>query len=98
MSIRDTETGTEFDVRVIPRAKKSGIAGVRGDAFVVRLAAPPVEGAANDALVRFLAGMFGVPQRCVRVVSGEHHRQKRVAITGVNSETARAILSRGRPL
>lgn len=95
MSICDTETGTEFDVRVIPRAKTSAIAGIRNDAFLVRLAAPPVDGAANDALLRFLAATFGVPRRSVRIVSGEHHRRKRVAIAGVTAENAGTILSRG---
>ena len=95
MSIRDTETGAEFDVRVIPRAKTSAIAGIRDDAFLVRLAAPPVDGAANDALLRFLAATFGVPQRSVRIISGERHRRKRVAITGVTAANAGAILRRG---
>ena len=95
MSIRDTEAGKEFDVRVIPRARQSAIAGIRDDAFVVRLAAPPVEGAANDALLRFLAATFGEPRRSVRIISGERNRRKRIAITGVTAANARTILGRG---
>jgi uncharacterized protein (TIGR00251 family) len=80
-----------FDVRVIPRARKTECAGFRGDLLVVRLAAPPVEGAANAALIEFLASSLHVPRRAVRIVGGEHSRQKRVAIDGVTSEHIRAL-------
>ena len=80
-------------VRVIPRARKSEIAGTRDGALLVRLAAPPVEGAANDALIEFLAKRLGAPRRAVRIVSGERGRQKRVAIAGVKAEQVLALLS-----
>jgi uncharacterized protein (TIGR00251 family) len=80
-----------FAVRVIPRAGRTGVAGTRGDALVVRLAAPPVEGAANDALVEFLARAFDRPRREVRIVSGQSSRDKRVAIGGL----AEAAVARG---
>lgn len=67
-------------VRVIPRASKTEFAGERGGALVVRVAAPPVEGAANDALIEFFARHYGVPRRAVRIVGGEHSRVKRVEI------------------
>ena len=82
----------EFDVRVIPRAKKTERAGVRDDAVVVRLAAPPVDGAANDALIEFLASALGVRRSAVEIRSGEKSRRKRVAIAGVTVATVRAIL------
>jgi uncharacterized protein (TIGR00251 family) len=75
-------SSTIIDVRVIPRAGKSGIAGTRGNALLVRLNAPPVDGAANAELIEILADAFGVPRRCVEIVSGERSRQKRVRITG----------------
>lgn len=78
----------ELLVRVIPRAKKTEVAGVRGDAVVIRLAAPPVEGAANDALVAFLCDALQVPRRAVRIVGGEHGRQKRIAIDGWTAQAA----------
>ena len=65
---------------------------MRDDALVVRLAAPPVEGAANEALVEYFAGVLRLPRRAVRVVSGERSRQKRLAITGVTAEAVRQIL------
>jgi uncharacterized protein (TIGR00251 family) len=66
---------------------------VRDGAYVIRLCAPPVEGAANDALVEFLSTTLGLPRRAVRIVSGERSRQKRVAIEGVDDERVRAALA-----
>jgi uncharacterized protein len=81
----------ELLVRVIPRAKKTEAAGLRGDALLVRLNAPPVDGAANAALVDFLARRLRVPRSAVRIVSGERARLKRVAIEGVSEEQVRAL-------
>lgn len=75
-----------MDVRVIPRAGKSGIAGMRGDALLVRLNAAPVDGAANAELIEVLAEALGVPKRAVSIASGERSRQKRVRIEGVTNE------------
>jgi uncharacterized protein len=61
---------------------------MRGGALLVRLAAPPVDGAANDALIAFLAGVLDLPRRSIRVVSGEKSRDKRVAIEGMDESTA----------
>jgi len=83
-----------LDVRVIPRAKRTELAGERDGALVVRLAAPPVEGAANSALIDFLASVLDVPRGRIRVVSGEHSRRKRVTIAGMTTEDVRAILRR----
>ncbi len=85
--------GVTFAVRVIPRAGRTGAAGTRGDALLVRLAAPPVEGAANDALVAYLARAFDRPKRDVRIVSGQSSRDKRIAIDGVTEDTVARGLS-----
>jgi len=82
----------EIAVRVIPRAKKTEAAGERGGALVVRVAAPPVEGAANEALIDFLSASLRVPRRAIRIVSGEHGRLKRVAIEGVAAADVRRLL------
>ena len=81
-----------IDVRVIPRARKTESAGERDGAFLIRLAAPPVDGAANDALVAFLAETLDIPRRAIRIVSGERSRHKRVAIEGVGADDVRARL------
>jgi len=80
--IRQTSAGVELDVRVIPRAKRTEAAGLRNGALLVRLAAPPVDGAANTALVAFLASTLGVPSRAVQLLSGDRGRQKRILIAG----------------
>jgi uncharacterized protein (TIGR00251 family) len=75
-----------IDVRVVPRAGRSGVAGRRGDALLVRLNAPPVDGAANAELIEVLAEALGVPKRAVSIESGERSRRKRVRIDGVTDE------------
>jgi hypothetical protein len=75
-------------VRVQPRASRTEVAGPYGDALRIRLAAPPVDGAANEALVRFLADRLGVPRASVRLEGGATGRSKVVAIDGVDPATA----------
>lgn len=85
---------TIIDVRVIPRAGKSGIAGMRGDALLVRLHAAPVDGAANAELIEVLAEALGVPKRAVSIASGERSRQKRVRVEGVTIDFVDSKLRR----
>ena len=80
-----TGSGVFLDVRVIPRAARSQIAGRRNDALLVRLNAPPVDGAANAALVELFAQVLGIPKRNIEIVAGHRSRTKRVRITGVTS-------------
>ena len=82
--------GVILSVRVIPRAGRSGLAGTRDGALLVRLTAPPVEGAANAALVEVLAKALRVPKRQVTIVAGERNRLKRVRVEGVTEEFVRA--------
>ena len=77
---------------MIPRARKTALGGARDDAFVVRLAAPPVEGAANEALVDYFAALLRLPRRSVSIVSGERRRRKRVALAGVTAEAVRQLV------
>ena len=79
-------------VHVQPRARRSEIAGRHGDAIKVRLAAPPVDGAANEELVRFLAETLGVPRRAVRLTAGLTSRRKTVEIDGLTGAAALALL------
>jgi uncharacterized protein (TIGR00251 family) len=75
-----------LDVRVIPRAARPGLAGMRHGALLVRLSAPPVEGAANAELIQLLAKALDVPKRRVTIVAGERGRLKRVKLEGVTAE------------
>jgi uncharacterized protein (TIGR00251 family) len=80
-----------FDVRVIPRARKTECAGFRDDVLVVRVAAPPVEGAANAALIEFFAAALHVPRRAIQILSGDRGRRKRIAIDGVTRDQIRTL-------
>ena len=75
-----------LNVRVIPRARKTECAGFRDDVLVIRVAAPPVEGAANEALIEFLSSAFHVPRRSIQILGGDRGRRKRVAVDGVTTE------------
>ena len=75
-------------VHVQPRAKRSAAAGRHGDALRVRLAAPPVDGAANEELVRFLAEALDLPRRAVRLVAGRTSRRKVVELDGLTAAEA----------
>ena len=76
------EDGITLSLHVQPGAKKTALAGLHGDALKIRLAAPPVEGRANDALLEFIAELFDVPLRNVELKQGAQSRQKRVEIRG----------------
>jgi uncharacterized protein (TIGR00251 family) len=71
-------------VRVQPRAGRSRVAGRHGEALKVQVAAPPVDGAANAAVIELLAAWLGVPRRDVRLVHGERGRDKVVAIAAAD--------------
>jgi uncharacterized protein (TIGR00251 family) len=81
-------------IRVQPRASRSAIVGPHGDALKVRLTAPPVDGAANEELIRFLAKEFGVPQRAIEIVAGLSSRRKTVRVMGVTREEVQAVIGR----
>ncbi len=68
---------------VQPRASKTEVVGRHGDAIKIRVKAPPVDGAANEELIRFLAKRFKVPRKAVELVSGSSSRHKQIAIEGV---------------
>ena len=75
-------------VRVIPRASKNQIQGVLGDAIKIRLQAPPVEGKANEALVRFLADTLSLPARNIGLLSGATGRNTRLRLEGLDVAAA----------
>ncbi len=92
LRVQELDGRVRFAVHVQPRAARSEISGVRGDDLRVRLTAPPVEGAANAALVVLLADALGVPKRSVRIVSGESSRAKVVEIDGVDAAAVRRLV------
>jgi hypothetical protein len=92
IAVRETPQGAAFLVRVQPRARRTAVQGVVGDVLRVAVQAPPVEGRANEALIRFFAEIFSVPRSAVTLASGEHGRNKRVVITGRTAEQVLAVL------
>jgi len=84
-----------FQVRVKPRASRNAIEGEREGALVVRVTAPPVDGEANEALVRLLAARLHAPKSAVRILSGERGRLKRVGVRGVAAIAVHALASEG---
>lgn len=78
--VKAVEGGWELQIHVQPGAKTTEVAGMHGDRVKVRLAAPPVDGKANKALVAWLAELFGVPRSDVVLLRGERSRQKTVRI------------------
>lgn len=89
----DIAGGSVLALRVTPRAGRTSIAGVRGGRLLVRLAAAPVEGAANEALVRFLAGTLEIPNSRITLLSGERSREKCVRVAGLCAADVTSRLS-----
>ena len=79
---RNEGGGIVLTLHVQPGAKRSEVAGLHGDALKIRLAAPPIEGRANEALLRFIAELFAVPLRNVELLRGAQSRHKMVKVTG----------------
>jgi len=90
-AISDTPTGVRIDLRVIPRSPRTEIDGVRDGRLLLRVTAPPVDDAANDAVVETLARVLDVPKRSIRIVNGATSRNKTVEVAGMNGA---AVLAR----
>ena len=90
--IRPTATGVELDVRVIPRARETRLAGERNGALLVRVSAPPVDDAANERLFEYFARLTQRPRSAIRLVSGARGRAKRLAIDGISLDSMRKLI------
>lgn len=86
MNISEEDGAVIFNVRVAPRASKTVAASEIDGALKVRVAAPPVDGAANEELRRFLAAKFDVAKSAVEILSGHASKMKRVRVAGVSRE------------
>ncbi len=85
ITIRDTPSGATFQVRVQPRARKDAIVGEIGEALKLAVAAPPVEGRANEACIVFLAELLNVPRSSVTIAAGQSSRNKVVRVAGLSA-------------
>ena len=89
------ESGNEitFAVKVQPRARRDAVVGELGDALKLALTAPPLEGRANDACIRFLAEFLKVPRSSITIASGHSTRNKIIRIAGLTASEFRARLN-----
>jgi hypothetical protein len=94
LRITEKDGGVVLNVRVQPRARRNEIAGVHGEALKIALTAPPVEGAANDACIAFLAKRFALPRSHVTIVAGHASRNKIIRLQGINKAQFEAALAR----
>jgi len=90
--LRQGERQTTLTLHIQPGAKKTEIAGVHGDALKIRLAAPPVDGKANAALIAFVADRLGLAKSAVTVKSGHSSRRKVVEVTAAPADTVTRLL------
>ncbi len=93
--VQDTKDGAILTIHIQPRASTTECVGIHGDAIKIRVAAPPVDGAANDRLIRFLARQLSVPTTSVQIHSGSGGRHKRVLVKGTTSQLVMARLNLG---
>ena len=89
--VQDTKDGAILTVHVQPKASSTECVGIHGDALKIRVAAPPVDGAANDELIRFLARRLSIPVTSVQIHSGVGGRHKHVLVKGT---TAQLVMTR----
>ena len=93
--VQDTKDGAILTVHIRPRASTTECVGIHRDAIKIRVAAPPVDSAANDELIRFLARRFSIPSTSVQIHSGAGGRHKRVLVKGATAQLVMARLKLG---
>ncbi len=91
--VKETGNGVIFHIHVVPKSAKNECAGIQGDAIKLKITAPPVEGQANDACIRFLSDLLGVKKNQVTIISGHKSRKKTVAIQGKGKKEIEAVFS-----
>lgn len=93
--LREVPGALELAVRVQPRASRTRVVGEHDGMLKIQLAAPPVDGEANAALLEFLAKELGVPRRQVTLAAGDTSRRKRVRVEGLGAAAVEAVMSGG---
>ena len=93
LRVNQLDGRVRFSVRVQPRASRSEVVGLHGDAIKLRLSAVPADGAANDELVRVLADVFAVGTRAVKIIAGQRSRSKLVEVEGITERTVREVIA-----
>ncbi|HYA14540.1 MAG TPA: DUF167 domain-containing protein [Syntrophales bacterium] len=91
--IKETKNGVVLRIHVVPKSAKSEISGIQDDALKLKIAAPPVEGQANEACKRFFSDILGVRKNQVTIVSGHKSRKKTIAIEGIGKKEIEDIIA-----
>jgi uncharacterized protein (TIGR00251 family) len=91
--LRQTDAGVEIFLYIQPRASRNKVVGLQGEELKVSLTAPPVDGAANKACCVFLAKLCSLPKSCVRLISGDTSRHKRLLLEDADFQTISEILN-----
>jgi uncharacterized protein len=89
ISVQESSNGVKFTVKIHPRAKKSAITGEFGDTLKLSVAAPPIDGKANEACIEFLAKLLKVPRSSVTIASGQSNRKKVIRVVGISAAEIR---------
>jgi uncharacterized protein len=92
IAVNESGSAITFAVKLRPRAKRDAVVGELGDALKLAVAAPPVEGRANEACIRFLAELLKVPRSSITIASGHSTRNKIIRIAGLTAGEFRARL------
>ena len=92
IEIRETSSGVSFAVRLQPKAKKTAILGDMEGALKLAVTAPPIEGRANEALVKFVAQLLNVARSSVTIAAGTTSRNKVIRVEGLTAEQVRSRL------
>lgn len=90
--LRTSKEGLILEVVVAPRAKRSKFVGFHGGYPKIALAAPPIEGRANEELVSFLKGLLGIPGRDIELIRGDTSKRKAVLVRGISTEKVLQVL------
>ena len=90
---KQTDVSATLSVRIQPRSSRNGVSRMEDGSLKIRLTAPPVDGAANEALVKFLSETLSISKSSVEIVTGHTSREKRVKITGMNDEDVIRLLN-----
>jgi uncharacterized protein (TIGR00251 family) len=92
VSVTAVPGGVRIQLHVQPGASTSEVVGLHGDRIRLRIHSPPIDGRANEAVLKWIAARLGVPRRAVTLVRGEKSRQKTVEVAGMRAEVAREKL------
>jgi len=82
LQLREADGGCSISLKVIPKSSRNQVAGVEGGVLKIKIQAPPVEGAANEAVIKFLSGLFHQPKSSILVIKGQQSRHKVIRIKG----------------